>query len=60
MRQLHVQMSPMMKVCHTDIFDNIETANTNAELMSSICVENNVFVVTNSKTSCKHYIGEII
>ncbi len=36
---------------------DMNTGNTNAELLSSLCTENNLLVINNLETSRRHYVG---
>ena len=58
-RDLLTHMST--RCCETlsypSIPDAVNVANSNADLLASLCCENSLMVINNLKTSCRDYIG---
>ena len=53
----HMSTRCCESLSYPSIADAVNVANSNADLLASLCCENNVLVINNLKTSCRHYIG---
>ena len=53
----HMSTRCCKSLSYPSIADAVNVANSNADLLASLCCENNVLVINNLKTSCRHYIG---